>query len=86
MKNVAVRFLLQGGVYVDVIMLEQEARGIMDGFHKGTLREVIGEPFHQHGPWVVRTKDIQAIQMGQVQTAQQYQTIPTSTVGASGIK
>jgi hypothetical protein len=83
MRNVGVRFLLHGGVYVDVVLLESEARGIMDGFHKGTLKEIIGQPDHVQGPWVIRTSNIQAIQMGQLQVSH-HSVVPQ--IGLSGIK
>jgi hypothetical protein len=55
----------------------------MDGFHKGTLKEIIGQPDHVQGPWVIRTSNIQAIQMGQLQVSH-HSVVPQ--IGLSGIK
>lgn len=64
MNLVGLKFLLDYASFVSVAVSEIEARGIIDGWMKGSLKSVIGstESFPSAG-WAVKVGSIQAIHL-----------------------
>lgn len=89
MKITGLQFLLNYGAFVRVIVTEEEARQIVEGFQAGHLKPILAGT-NQFGSWAVKVEHVQAIHT--VPVEQQPQAIPGQVYppgllrpGASGV-
>ncbi len=88
MKYIGLQFLLEHGAFVRVVVAEEEARQIVDGFQNGRLKPILTGT-NQFGSWAVRVEHVQAIHTMPVeqQPIQPGQVFPPGLLrpGSSGI-
>ena len=62
-KKLVLRFLLEHGAFMQIIVPEAEARQIIQGWIAGSLKQIMGNPDLTVGGWAVRVSAIIGIHL-----------------------